>query len=60
MGKRLESLNPLQVLARGYAVVTRMEDGVIVHKVKQARGGIRVRVSDGEFEANVENLAHKS
>jgi hypothetical protein len=37
-----------------------MEDGVIVHKVKQARGGIRVRVSDGEFEANVENLAHKS
>jgi len=60
MGKRLESLNPLQVLARGYAVVTRMEDDVIVHKVKQARGGIRVRVSDGEFEANVENLAHKS
>jgi exodeoxyribonuclease VII large subunit len=53
LSKRLETLNPLQVLARGYAVVTLMEDGEIVHKVEQAHDGIRIRVSDGEFDANV-------
>ena len=55
LGRRLETLNPLQVLARGYAVVTRRADGVIVHSIAQARGGIRVRVSDGEFDAEVQN-----
>jgi exodeoxyribonuclease VII large subunit len=53
LGKRLDALNPLQVLARGYAVVTLLKDGVIVHKVEQARDGIRIRVSDGEFDAKV-------
>jgi len=53
--KRLEALSPLQVLARGYAVVTRQADGAIVHEVAQARGGIKVRVSDGEFDAEVKN-----
>jgi exodeoxyribonuclease VII large subunit len=53
--KRLEALNPLQVLARGYAVVTRRKDGALVYKVAQARDGIRVRVSDGDFEAEVVN-----
>ena len=51
--KRLEALNPVQVLARGYAVVRRRQDGVVVSKVSQAQGGILVRVSDGEFEAEV-------
>ena len=53
LGKRLEALNPLQILARGYAVVTLLIDGMIVHKVEQARDGIRIRVSDGEFDAKV-------
>ncbi len=53
LGKRLEALNPLQVLARGYAVVTRQKDGALVRKVAQAKDGIRVRVSDGEFDAEV-------
>lgn len=47
---RLESLNPLAVLKRGYAVVTRRMDGMVVSKVKQAEGVMNVRVSDGEFE----------
>jgi exodeoxyribonuclease VII large subunit len=51
--KRLEALNPSQVLARGYAVVRRQKDGVVVRTVKQARDGLLVRVSDGEFEAEV-------
>jgi exodeoxyribonuclease VII large subunit len=52
-GRRLEALSPLSVLGRGYAVVTRQEDGAIVRKVAQAQDRISVRVSDGSFEAEV-------
>jgi exodeoxyribonuclease VII large subunit len=48
--KRLQSLNPEGVLSRGYAIITRKEDGKLVGKVSDARGGMNVRVSDGEFE----------
>jgi len=51
--KRLLTLSPLEVLGRGYAVVTRRSDGVVIRKVQQARGGISVRVSDGEFDAEI-------
>ncbi len=57
MSKRLLSLNPEGILFRGYAIITRKDDGVVVSKVSQAHGGIKVRVSDGEFEAIVN---HKS
>jgi exodeoxyribonuclease VII large subunit len=50
MSKRLQSLNPEGVLSRGYAIITRKDDGVVVSKVSQARGEMNVRVSDGEFE----------
>ncbi len=56
--KRLEALNPIQVLARGYALVRRRSDGVVVSTVSKARGGILVRVSDGEFEAEVKKDGH--
>jgi exodeoxyribonuclease VII large subunit len=54
-GRRLESLNPLAVLGRGYAVVTRQLDGKLVIRESQVKSGdaIRVRVSDGEFGATV-------
>ena len=48
--KRLEALSPLAVLARGYAVVTRKDDGSLVSRVAQASSDMKVRVSDGEFE----------
>jgi exodeoxyribonuclease VII large subunit len=48
--KRLEALSPLAVLRRGYAVVTRKEDGSVVSRVVQASDAMKVRVSDGEFE----------
>lgn len=51
--RRLGALNPLQVLARGYAVVTRTEDGKVVRKVGEARKEIMIRVTDGEFGARV-------
>jgi exodeoxyribonuclease VII large subunit len=51
--RRLLALSPQEVLNRGYAIVTRQDDGALIRKVKQAYGGIRVRVSDGSFDADV-------
>ena len=57
MQKRLAALNPMAVLARGYAMVTRKEDGHVVSRVEQAEQGkqIQVRVSDGQFDAQIIN-----
>jgi exodeoxyribonuclease VII large subunit len=53
--RRLEALNPLAVLGRGYAVVSRQADGKLVSQVGQVKTGdrLQVRVSDGEFSATV-------
>ena len=51
--KRLLSLNPAAVLSRGYAIVTRKTDGVVVSSVQQAQDAINIQVSDGTFEARV-------
>ena len=53
--KRLQGLNPLQVLERGYAVVTRQGDDKLIRKAKQVKtkDEIHVRVSDGSFDATV-------
>jgi len=48
--KRLAALSPLAVLARGYAVVTRKDDGSVISHTSQASDEMKVRVSDGEFE----------
>src|SRR5690349_20007660 len=50
MQRRLEALNPNAVLGRGYAVITRKDDGSVVSRVAQASDEMKVRVSDGEFE----------
>ena len=50
MQRRLEALNPMAVLRRGYAVVTRNDNGSVVSRVGQASEEMKVRVSDGEFE----------
>jgi exodeoxyribonuclease VII large subunit len=56
MDNRMLALSPLAVLQRGYAVVTRKEDGSTVAKTSHVHAGddLRVRVSDGEFEARVQ------
>ncbi|GAB4504299.1 MAG: exodeoxyribonuclease VII large subunit [Anaerolineales bacterium] len=53
---RLQALSPLAVLARGYAVVTRTQDGALVSRVGQAQAGdeIVIRVTDGQFGAVVQ------
>ena len=50
MARRLEALSPLGVLARGYAVVTRKDDGRVVSRIADRSDEMKVRVSDGEFE----------
>jgi exodeoxyribonuclease VII large subunit len=52
---RLQALNPLAVLARGYAVVTRKSDGRLVMQTSAVLPGddLSIRVQDGEFDARV-------
>ena len=56
---RLTSLSPLATLERGYALVSRQEDGRVVRSVRQATPGaaLRVRVADGEFPARAEEVS---
>jgi exodeoxyribonuclease VII large subunit len=51
--RHLAALNPEATLARGYAIVREKKSGRVVKSKSQvaARAEIRVRVSDGEFEA---------
>ena len=55
ISQRLETLNPLAVLRRGYAIVTRRQDGVIVHHAEQAPPGsdLRLRLAQGELDVQV-------
>ena len=50
---RLESLSPLKVLARGYAVARDPADGTVLRRVAQLPPGTRFRltVSDGDVDA---------
>jgi len=53
--RTLQAIGPADVLARGYAIVQRREDGVFVRSVKDVSPGVRltVRVSDGVFDADI-------
>lgn len=51
----LRAVNPGEILARGYAIVTLTAQGVVVRSNKQVEDGdrIHVRVHEGDFEAEV-------
>lgn len=57
--EKLNALNPLSVMARGYAVAAK--DGVIIKKVKDISCGdlLRVRFSDGTVDASVTKITKK-
>ncbi|GAB4492520.1 MAG: exodeoxyribonuclease VII large subunit [Anaerolineales bacterium] len=52
---RLESLNPLAVLQRGYAVVSRLEDGRVVVTAQDAPAGsnLYIRLAQGSLDVSV-------
>ena len=52
---RIESLSPLEVLARGYAVVKRMKDGRVIRTQSEVRPGemTETLVSDGRLISKV-------
>lgn len=54
LSSRLLALNPLAVLERGFAVVSRL-DGSLVRSASQVKSGddIQVQVADGKFAAEV-------
>jgi exodeoxyribonuclease VII large subunit len=53
---QLNALSPLGVVARGYSVVTRVDDGKLVQTVSDAPPGtqIEIKVSDGKVKAKTE------
>ncbi len=53
LARTLGVVSPLAVLDRGYALVTRDRDGVLVRSVTQVQAGdgLHIRVSDGQFPA---------
>ncbi len=54
--QRLMNLDPMKVLARGYAVITRADGALVSSKTQVSVGdAIHVRVSDGRFAARVED-----
>jgi exodeoxyribonuclease VII large subunit len=58
----LRAIGPLEVLARGYAVVKRTDDDAVVRSVKQVDAGdeLEIRVKDGTFGAEVAGASNKS
>jgi exodeoxyribonuclease VII large subunit len=56
LSSRLQSLSPLAVLQRGYAVV-QDESGVVIRSVNQLIEGqqVRTRIADGAFPSRVES-----
>ncbi len=55
LNQRLEALNPLAVLRRGYALVTR-ENGQVIRKADVVQPGeiVHIRVAEGAFQARVQ------
>lgn len=61
MRSRLEALNPLAILQRGYAIV-QDESGRVVLKAGQVRRGdaLDIYLQDGKIAARVDDVAHEA
>ena len=61
LNNRLEALNPLAVLKRGYAVVQTLQ-GKVIQRVGQTQAGdaVDVRLVDGHLFARIENISPES
>jgi exodeoxyribonuclease VII large subunit len=58
---RLDSLSPLAVLARGYALVRRLPDGTIPRSARELAPGDRlaIQLAEADLEAVVEQVAER-
>jgi exodeoxyribonuclease VII large subunit len=54
--RRLNSLGPEQVLARGYSITTDAASGIILRSAAKVKAGqkVKTRLTDGEFSSRVE------
>ncbi|MDR1074879.1 MAG: exodeoxyribonuclease VII large subunit [Xanthomonadaceae bacterium] len=52
LARALEAVSPLATVARGYAILTRTDNGTVIHSVHQVTAGdrLRGRVRDGAVE----------
>jgi exodeoxyribonuclease VII large subunit len=59
---RLDALSPLAVLSRGYAIVFREPEGLIVRRAREVDVGdaLRLRVAEGEIEATASRVREPS
>jgi exodeoxyribonuclease VII large subunit len=55
----LQQLSPLAILERGYAVATKLPEGIIIRDASQvqAGAGIRVRVARGRLDCEVQEVS---
>ncbi len=62
VGNRLEALDPIATLARGYSLAFRRDSGRLVSRVEQAPPGIAIdlRVSDGVINLTVDKETEES
>lgn len=58
LAARLDSLSPLNSLARGYSIVKTKKDGMLIKSVKSVNNGDRlvVQVTDGRLECVVDGI----
>ncbi|AMJ55620.1 MULTISPECIES: exodeoxyribonuclease VII large subunit [Stenotrophomonas] len=61
IARSLEAVSPLATVARGYSILTRVEDGALVRSAAQVKPGeqLRARLSEGELQLRVEQ-AHST
>lgn len=56
IARSLEAVSPLATVARGYAILTRADDGSLVRGTSQVQAGdeLRARLAEGELTVRVE------
>ena len=59
IARSLEAVSPLATVARGYSILTRVEDGALVRSAEQVKPGeqLRARLAEGELQLKVEQIA---
>ena len=61
IARSLEAVSPLATVARGYSILTKLEDGALVRCAEQVKPGeqLRARLAEGELQLRVEQVAAK-